>query len=98
MFPSATFRQAYDKLCEERVQRNADLEYVRILHLAATTLQTRVETALQACLEAGKRPLFEQVRAAAPPRPELPQALALRIAEPDLAVYDQLLAGRRESS
>ena len=64
-----------------------------------TTLQTRVETALQACLEAGKRPLFEQVRAAAaPPRPELPQALALRIAEPDLAVYDQLLAGRRESS
>ena len=37
MFPSATFRQAYDKLCEERVQRNADLEYVRILHLAATT-------------------------------------------------------------
>ena len=96
MFPSAVFRQAYDQLCAGRSQRHADLEYVRILHLAATTLQTRVERALQDCLQAGQRPGFERVRAAAgDPCPELPQALALRVAEPDLAVYDQLLAQGR---
>ena len=93
MFPAAAFRQAYDRLCEERVQRNADLEYVRILHLAATTLQSRVEAALRNCLEAGERPSFETVRAAAaPPRPELPD---VRIGDPDLAVYDALLGGGR---
>ena len=97
MFPSAVFRQAYDQLCERRVQSNADLEYVRILHLAATTLQSRVEAALQACLAAGRRVSFEQLRAAAQPAcPQLQEALALRIAEPNLAVYDELLGERRE--
>ncbi len=93
MFPSEAFRRAYDKLCEGRSQGHADLEYVRILHLAATTLETRVEAALQGCLEAGERPSFERVRAAAaPPRPEAPE---VRIAEPDLDVYDELLADTR---
>ena len=96
MFPSEAFRRAYDKLCEGRSQGNADLEYVRILHLAATTLETRVEAALQGCLEAGERPSFERVRAAAaPPRPEAPE---VRIAEPDLDVYDELLADTRGPS
>ena len=82
LFPTPAFRQAYDRLCEERVQRNADLEYVRILHLAATTLESRVEAALWACLEAGERPSFETVRAAAAPvRPDLPD---MRIGDPDL--------------
>lgn len=99
MFPSAVFRQAYDQLCEQRTQSRAELEYVRILHLAATTLESRVEAALQACLAAGQRPTFERVRAkAGPPRPELPEALALRIAEPDLTAYDELLAERRGAS
>ena len=94
MFPAAAFRQAYDRLCEQRVQRNADLEYVRILHLAATTLESRVEAALRDCLEAGERPSFETVRAAtAPTRPELPD---VRIGDPDLAVYDALLGGGRQ--
>lgn len=93
LFPTSAFRQAYDRLCEERVQRNADLEYVRILHLAATTLESRVEAALRACLEAGERPSFETIRAAsAPARPDLPD---VRIGDPDLAVYDALLGGGR---
>ena len=93
MFPSPAFRQAYDRLCEERVQRNAELEYVRILHLAATTLESRVEAALRDCLEAGERPSFETVRAAAAPaRPELPE---VRIGDPDLHAYDALLGGGR---
>ncbi len=91
LFPAPAFRQAYDRLCEQRVQQNADLEYVRILHLAATTLESRVEAALRECLEAGERPSFEKVHAAAAPaRPELP---AVHIGEPDLAAYDALLGG-----
>ena len=41
MFPSMTFRLAYDALREWRGER-ADVEYVRILHLAATTMETTV--------------------------------------------------------
>ena len=37
MFPTQTFRLAYDALCGWRGER-ADVEYVRILHLAATSM------------------------------------------------------------
>jgi hypothetical protein len=36
LFPSLTFRQAYDALCLTHGER-ADVEYVRLLQLAATT-------------------------------------------------------------
>ena len=41
MFPTQTFRLAYDALCGWRGER-ADVEYVRILHLAATTMESKV--------------------------------------------------------
>ena len=91
LFPTPTFRQTYDRLCAQHVQRNADLEYLRILHLAATTMQSRVEAALRESLEAGRTPTFEQVReVAAPPRPDAPE---VRIQVPDLTAYDALLGG-----
>ena len=40
-----TFRLAYDALREWRGER-ADVEYVRILHLAATTMESMVDSAL----------------------------------------------------
>ena len=45
MFPSMTFRLAYDALREWRGER-ADVEYVRILHLAAMTMESTVDSAL----------------------------------------------------
>ena len=56
------FRRAYDALCE-RSQKWADLEYIRILHLAATTMQCEVEAALVAMLEAGEVPESDAVKA-----------------------------------
>ena len=53
MFPTMTFRLAYDALREWRGER-ADVEYVRILHLAATTMETMVDSALALLLEAGR--------------------------------------------
>ena len=52
MFPTMTFRLAYDALREWRGER-ADVEYVRILHLAATTMECTVDSALALLLEAG---------------------------------------------
>ena len=40
-----TFRLAYDVLRKRRGER-ADVEYVRILHLAATTMESTVDSAL----------------------------------------------------
>jgi transposase len=94
LFPSLTFRRAYDALCEEPQSRKADLEYVRILHLAASTMESEVEQALELLLEAGTRPSSEQVRAlVVPARPEIPEVAA---AEVDLEEYDELLAQRAE--
>src|SRR6266513_1788760 len=61
LFPTTTFRQAYDRLRTDGPKR-ADRDYVRILHLAASTSEAEVETALQIVLEAGKAPTFATVR------------------------------------
>jgi hypothetical protein len=89
LFPTPTFRAVYDALCEDRGER-ADIEYVRILHLAASTLEATVERALTDLLGSGEAFDYAAVRAlAAPERPQVP-ALAV-LAAPDLGIYDALL-------
>lgn len=89
LFPSLTFRRAYDALRAHRGER-ADVEYVRVLHLAASTMEGDVERALVTLLAAGAPFDYAMVRAlAAPAAPAVP---TLRVPEPDLAVYDALLA------
>ena len=61
LYPSLTFRRAYDALCKHRTGRT-DLEYIRILHLAATTVEADVEAALSRLLDAGDTPTFDAVR------------------------------------
>lgn len=89
LFPTLTFRRAYDALAE-RSQKWADLEYVRILHLAATTMECRVESALSALLEAGEVPEYDRVQARVRPAAPLP-APEVHVRLPDLAAYDALL-------
>lgn len=91
MFPTLTFRRAYDVLAE-RSQKWAELEYVRILYLAATTMQCQVEAALGALLEAGEVPEHDVVKARVAPT-EVPTAPEVHVAPPDLALYDALLEG-----
>lgn len=89
LFPSETFRRAYDALRTFRGER-ADVEYVRVLHLAASTFESAVERALAALLEAGEPFDYAAVRErVAPIRPEIPMLPVPR--EPDFAVYDALL-------
>lgn len=90
LFPSLVFRRAYDALAAARGER-ADVEYVRILHLAASTMQTTVEAALELLLEHDELPEYAAVKAlCAPDKPAVPH---VHIPPPDLADYDRLLSG-----
>ncbi len=92
LFPTLTFRRAYDVL-EARSPKWADLEYVRILHLAATTMECEVEAALGGLLEAGQVPEFDRVKALV--KPTAPQPVPhVHVRAPDLAAYDALLQHR----
>jgi hypothetical protein len=92
LFPSLTYRRAYDALRTWRGDR-ADVEYVRILHLAASTLEADVERALVQCLDRGAPFDYATVRAIAGPAPATVPVVA--IAPVDLAAYDRLLGGGR---
>ena len=66
------------------------LEYVRIVHLAATTMEATVDSALSLLLEAGQPFDYAQVRDLA--EPKVPEAPVLTLAgQPDLKIYDGLL-------
>ena len=83
-----SFRLAYDALCGWRGER-ADVEYVRILHLAASTMEARVEKALAQLLQ-GAQP-FDYVAVKALAKPEEVTIPVVQISKPDLAAYDRLL-------
>jgi hypothetical protein len=90
LFPTPVFREAYDALFRFRGER-ADVDYVRTLHLAASTLECRVEQALRELL-AERLPFdYATIRErAAPAKPAVPQLTTPRV--PDLRVFDALLA------
>jgi len=89
LFPSLAFRRTYDALCVGKPQR-ADRDYVRILHLAASTSEAEVELALGLLLDQGSPPSFDAVRDLV----RAPVAARLPVLGPvvvDMAVYDRLL-------
>lgn len=90
LFPSFTFRLAYDQLSENIASdRQADIEYLRILHLAASTMESDVEIALDLLLEEGMTPVADAVKALlTDKKPEVPDQQVLQV---DLSEYDSLL-------
>jgi hypothetical protein len=88
LFPSLVFRRAYDALRARRGDR-ADVEYVRILHLAASTTEHAVEAALATLLGAGESFDYASVKSISHPKqPAIPD---VQIGTPDLHTYDDLL-------
>ena len=92
LFPSLIFRQAYDQL-QVAVPQQADREYLRVLHLAASTSESEVAVALTLLLESALVPTFDAVRGLvqlprAAPVPELAPAVL------DLRAYDALISER----
>jgi transcriptional regulator with XRE-family HTH domain len=90
LFPSLAFRQAYDALAQCSPAR-ADREYVRLLHLAASTSEADITAALGLLGEQRAVPTFDAVRDLI----RAPQPTAIPVlgkANLDLEIYDQLLA------
>lgn len=90
LFPSLVFRQAYDALGGMHGER-ADVEYVRVLHLAATHGEARVASTLTGLLAASSP--FDYATVQAHVSPATPTIPVLTLPVPDLAVYDALLRG-----
>lgn len=91
MFPSVIFRRAYDAIQNPHRGVKGDVEYLRILHLAGSTIESDVEVALELLLAEGRMPTSEVVKAIiGKPAPIDVPALAPFVA--DLTAYDALLA------
>lgn len=94
LFPTPVFRRAYDALVEDLAERRAELEYLRVLHLAAATLEHEVESTLERLLGQGQLPTFAEVQALSSERkPEVPALTPLTV---DLTCYDELLVAEAE--
>lgn len=92
LFPTTTFRRAYDALLQGRPTR-ADREYLRLLHLAASTSEIQVDAVIAGLLDQGRLPAFDVVRELvghADPGP----APIIGKATIDLASYDRLIPSR----
>jgi hypothetical protein len=90
MFPSVVFRRAYDAIQTPHHGVKGDLEYLRILHLAASTLEADVEAALSLLLADGKPVTADAVKllVAATTTVDVPDLAPHSV---DLGVYDALL-------
>lgn len=91
LFPTVTFRRAYDALATARPAR-ADREYVRVLHLAASSSEAEVEAALLLLFEQGTPPTLDAVRELVR-RPGPSAVPVLTAAALDLGIYDRLVGG-----
>ena len=90
LFPTLAFRRAYDALRASHGAR-ADVEYVRILKLAADTMESEVHAALAALL--GEHHSFGYADVEARVRPLEPDIPVVSIPPPDLHGYDELIGG-----
>jgi hypothetical protein len=91
LFPSVVFREAYDAIQAAQPGTKGDLEYLRILHLAASTMEADVATALTQLQTAGTPITADAVKALLATTPASIDVPALVTPAVDLADYDALL-------
>ena len=89
LFPSLVFRRAWEQLNGWLSPRKADLTYLRVLCLAARTVEADVALALELLLESGGR--WDETDVERLIQPELPPVPVIARGDVSLAVYDQLL-------
>ena len=91
-FPTFIFRRAYDELSERWPERRADLEYLRVLQLAAETMECEVQAAISLLLEQGEMPTAGAIKDLV--KPEAPAVPDVVVNTVDLGIYDSLLQGQ----
>jgi hypothetical protein len=92
LFPTLTFRRTYDHLVGRLTERSADMAYLRILLLAASTMQSSVEAVLVELLEGGHAIDPDGVKAKVQPgaNQTVPE---VNVPPVELGDYDRLLVG-----
>ncbi len=90
LFLGLTWRKAYEALVAQEGNRRGEVSYLRLLHRAATGMESEVETAMALLLDTGEVPTPERVKALlggaeATPAPEMATP------EVDLHEYDVLM-------
>ena len=90
MFPSLVFREAYDAIQAAQPGTRGDLAYLRILHLAASTMESDVAAALAQLQTAGTPITVDAVKALTTPAAAV-AVPALAAMPVDLTEYDALL-------
>ncbi len=90
LFPTLVFRQAYDANTAVRPNVEGDMEYLRLLHLAAATTEVEVEEAIRKVLEQGACPTADRVKETIGKAAiEIPELMPF---EPELSDFDELLS------
>lgn len=89
LFPGVMFRVAYDYL-REHDPAGADRQYVRILHVAASESEQRVDEALRFLIESGEAITADRVREWAMSPVEF-DCRDIEVEPVQIAVYDSLL-------
>ena len=92
LFPTSRFRMALDVLERDAPQRGHKT-YLKILELAATENEARVDKALRVLIGAGRPIDFETVQAMVREAGALPRPTEVAIEQVDLARYDAMLSG-----
>jgi transposase len=96
LFPRLLFRVAYDQLGEQ-YPATAERQYVKLLELAATTSEEKVEATLRQLVESGTVISYERVAAGCRSAAAMPaQPLILAPVHIELASYDDLLSPTEE--
>lgn len=93
LFPTVTFRRAYDAIAAAKPGIKGDVEYLRILHLAASTMESDVEQALMTllCERADVTAEATKARCARVSGANVPALPHLESPTVDLTAYDALL-------
>lgn len=94
IFPTATYRRAWERLDESLSTWSADMNYLQILKLARDTGQENVGWVLATLLDAGDLPRFDRVVEAL--EREKPDAPELTVPEVEIATYDDLTPTTRD--
>jgi hypothetical protein len=91
LFPSPVWHQALENLEKALGPRKGEVDYLRLLHLAASTLECDVEAALILLMEAGEVPEVDRVKAlmGLHKPAEVPAIAPLQV---DLGEFDGLLS------
>jgi hypothetical protein len=92
LFPSLVFRRAYDAITGAEPTTAKDLEYLRLLHLAAATVEADVELALSMLLDAHQVPDVDLVKELVGAPNVAVLVPTMGVPDVDLKAFDALLS------